>query len=141
MSLNIRQLSTDLHTIYDQYEAEAAHFKQQAICGPGCSHCCKVAGKIDIITLEGLAMLASMRSLPAAAITTIRKNLEKDKLLRSKGKTPPCPFLNNTGSCHIYDARPFSCRQLYSLQNCEDGGPLVHKEAMQLSQKVVRKLQ
>lgn len=141
MSLNIQQLSSELQTIYEQYETQAAQYKEEAVCGPGCSHCCKVAGKIDIITLEGLAMLKAMRALPAAVIKTIRKNIEKDKLLRSKGKKLPCPFLDDAGSCHIYDARPFSCRQLYSLQQCADNGPLVHREAVTLAKTVVQKLQ
>lgn len=141
MSLDVTQLTIELQNIYQQYESEAAPFKEQAVCGPGCSHCCKIAGRIDITTLEGLAMVKEMRALPISSQKTIRKNIEKDKLLRSKGKTSPCPFLDDSGSCHIYGARPFSCRQLYSLQTCKEGGPLVHREAVSHARGVVKKLQ
>lgn len=34
----------------------------------------------------------------------------------------PCPFLESSGECGIYDVRPFHCRCMHSEQICEEGG-------------------
>ena len=141
MSLNFKKLTESLQTIYQNYELEAAQFKELAVCGRGCSFCCTVVGKIDIVTIEGLIVLERLESMPASEAKRISQGLERDRELKLKGKKSACPFLDDQGACLVYDVRSFSCRQLYSLRNCDQNGPLVHKLAVSLAQKVVREIQ
>lgn len=141
MSLDLEKLEKNLQDIYQNYEQESAQFKEQAVCGKGCSSCCTVAGKIDAVTLEGMILLERLESLPPSDAKCICQNLEKDRMVRSKGGKSPCPFLSEQGACLVYDARPFSCRQLYSVRKCEQNGPMVHKQAVSLSREYVTKIQ
>lgn len=141
MSLDFEKLKESLQSIYQNYELEATQFKEQATCGPGCSLCCTIVGKIDIVTIEGLILLEQLKSMPESEVKRISQRLEKDRESQRKGKKSACPFLNDQGICLVYDARSFSCRQLYSLRKCDQNGPLVHKQAVSLAQKVVREIQ
>ncbi len=142
MSLDLKKMQETLQDIYQRYESEAGQFKEQAFCSPGCSFCCTVVGKIDIVTLEGLILLESLESMPKTEAKKIIQGLERDRNLRRKGKKSACPFLDDAqGVCRVYHIRPFSCRQLYSLRKCDQGGPLVHKQAVSLARKVVRDIQ
>ena len=135
-------MQEDLQAIYQKYETETAQFKEQAVCGRGCSFCCSGAGKIDIVTVEGVILLDSLQSMPDSHAKKISQGLERDRRRRRKGKKSACPFLDGNGACLVYHVRPFSCRQLYSLRKCDQGdGPLVHKQAVSLAQKVVSDIQ
>lgn len=141
MSLDVNKLKENLQSIYQRYELTAGQFKEQAVCGRGCSFCCSVVGKIDIVTIEGLILLERLESMPEFDAKTISQQFDRDRALRLKGKKSACPFLNDQGECRVYDVRSFSCRQLYSLRKCDQNGPLVHKQAVSLAQKVVREIQ
>jgi Fe-S-cluster containining protein len=141
MSLDFKKLTENLHTIYQNYELDAAQFKEQAVCSRGCSFCCTVVGKIDIVTIEGLILLERLESMPEPEAKRISQRLEKDRESQLKGKKTACPFLDDQEACLVYDVRSFSCRQLYSLRRCDQNGPLVHKQAFSLAQKVVREIQ
>jgi Fe-S-cluster containining protein len=141
MSLDFKKLTENLQTIYQNYELEAAQFKEQAVCGRGCSFCCTAAGKIDIVTIEGLILLERLESMPEPEAKRISQRLEKGRESQLKGKKTACPFLDDQEACLVYDVRSFSCRQLYSLRKCDQNGPLVHKQAVSLAQKVVREIQ
>ncbi len=141
MSLDLKNLTEKLQTIYQNYEAESAQFKEQASCGRGCSFCCTVVGRIDIVTLEGLILLERLESMSESETKSINLKLEKERKSKLKGKKSPCPFLDDQGACLVYDDRPFSCRQLYSLRKCDQNGPLVHKQAYALAQIIVREIQ
>ena len=141
MSLDIKKLTASLQTIYQNYALEAAQFKEQAVCGRGCSFCCTAVGKIDIVTIEGLILLERLESMPISEAKRISQRLERDRESRLEGKKSACPFLDGEEACLVYDIRPFSCRQLYSLRKCAQNGPLVHKQAVSLAQIVVRKIQ
>lgn len=141
MSLDFKKLTENLQTIYQSYELEAAQFKEEAICDRGCSFCCTVVGKIDIVTIEGMILLERLESMPESEVKRISQRLERDRESRRKGKKLACPFLDDQEACLVYDVRFFSCRQLYSLRKCELNGPLVHKQAVSLAQKVVREIQ
>ncbi len=130
-----------LQVLYQKYEKEASQYKEQAECGRGCSFCCSIAGKIDIVTLEGVRILEKMQSLPESEAKAINHGLEQERSLRRKGKKSACPFLDREGACSVYEIRPFSCRQLYSLRKCDQGGPLVHKQAVTLAQNFVKEIQ
>lgn len=141
MSLDFKKMQETLQGIYQRYESEAGQFKEQAVCGRGCSSCCSVMGKIDIVTVEGIILLERLESMPESEAKEISQGLERDRNLRRKGKKSACPFLDEQGACRVYPVRPFSCRQLYSLKKCDQGGPLVHKQAVSLARKVVRDIQ
>ncbi|MFC1523278.1 YkgJ family cysteine cluster protein [Thermodesulfobacteriota bacterium] len=141
MALDFKKMQETLQGIYQEYESASGQFKEQAVCGRGCAFCCFEAGKIDIVTLEGMILLESLESIPEADSTAIFLGFERDRTLRSKGKKSVCPFLDEQGACRVYNVRPFSCRQLYSLRECEQGGPLVHKQAVFLARKVVKDIQ
>ena len=130
-----------LQGIYQRYESEACQFKEQAVCGRGCSFCCAVPGKIDIVTVEGIILLNRLESMPKTEAKEISQGLERDRNLRRQGKKSACPFLDEQGACRVYHVRPFSCRQLYSLRKCDPHGPLVHKQAVFLAREVVRDIQ
>lgn len=141
VTLDLKKIEGKLKNIYDQYESEAAEFKKQAVCGIGCSFCCSFMGNIDIVTLEGIILKNKIETMLEFERASVNKGLAKDRDLRGKGKKTPCPFLDSEGACRIYDVRPFSCRQLYSLRKCEEGGPMVHKQAVMLARRTVRQIQ
>jgi len=141
MSLDFIKLTETLQNIYQRYELAAGQFKTQAACGRGCSSCCSVVGRIDIVTIEGFLILKRLESIPQPVAKKIFQKLERDRVRRQKGKKSACPFLNTQGECCIYDVRSFSCRQLYSLRKCDKNGPLVHKQAVSLARQFVREIQ
>ncbi|MBW1798940.1 MAG: hypothetical protein JRJ21_11215 [Deltaproteobacteria bacterium] len=104
-----------LKEIYKAFDREAGEYKKSAICKPGCAY--KPLKK------------------------RIKKKIAQNKKLKEKGKVAQCPFLKEDKTCRIYDIRPFSCRQLYSLRECDGRGPTVHRQAVDLAEKTVQKLQ
>ena len=69
----------------------------------------------------------------------IYKKKENDR--KEKGKVATCPLLNKNDTCMIYDVRPFSCRQLYSVTKCCDSGPTVHRQAAVLAKEAIKEIQ
>ena len=60
---------------------------------------------------------------------------------KANGTISRCPFLKTDNTCGIYDIRPFSCRQLYSLKDCTEQGPTVHRQVVDLAKLAVKRLQ
>jgi Fe-S-cluster containining protein len=141
MALDFEEMQENLQGIYQRYESETAQFKEQAVCGIGCSFCCSFMGNIDIVTLEGIVLLDRLEAKPETELHAIRQGLERDRALRAEGKKSACPFLDEQGACRVYEVRPFSCRQLYSLRKCDQGGPMIHKPAVALARQLVREIQ
>lgn len=69
------------------------------------------------------------------------KRLNRDIRKKEKGEKNRCPFLQKNSRCLIYDIRPFSCRQLYSLKKCGEQGPTVHRRAVELARTAVARIQ
>jgi len=130
-----------LKEIYEAFEREAGEYKKSAICKPGCAYCCIHFGSVDITTLEGLIIRDRVNSFAKPLKKRIRKKIVQNKKLKEKGKVAQCPFLKEDKTCRIYDIRPFSCRQLYSLRECDGRGPTVHRQAVELAEKTVQRLQ
>ena len=130
-----------LQDIYDEYENRAHVFKVHAICRKGCAFCCIHFGHVDVITLEGLVIQDWIDNLDAAAKTNIQKKILKNMKMKRKQRITPCPFLTDDNMCLIYDIRPFSCRQLYSIRECSAKGPTVHRQAVELAKTTVERLQ
>lgn len=130
-----------LKEIYERFEIEAHEYRQHAICKAGCSYCCTDVGSVDIITLEGLIIRERINSLAKPLKTRIKKRLAQNKRDKEKRNIAKCPFLKENNTCLIYDIRPFSCRQLYSVQECRGRGPTVHRHAVELAKKTVKEMQ
>jgi Fe-S-cluster containining protein len=128
--------------IYDAFETDAAGFKTDAACEKGCAYCCTDAGRIDITTLEGMAIRAEIRRLPRPLKLKAQKDLARDMKKREKGQSNPCPFLMKNRGCLIYNQRPFSCRRIYSLHKCNaEQAPVLHRPVMKLADDTIRRLQ
>ncbi|MEE8576624.1 MAG: hypothetical protein V3T31_05160, partial [candidate division Zixibacteria bacterium] len=41
----------------------------------------------------------------------------------------------------IYDIRPFSCRRIYSIKQCNQNQPVVHRQAIELADYTISKMQ
>jgi hypothetical protein len=130
-----------LTAIYADFDLQAAPFKNGAICRPGCAYCCTHFGRVDVTTLEGLAIHDWIESLPPAESVPLRQACRRNMQAQKQGRPAACPFLNPDRRCRIYPIRPFSCRRLYSLQPCEIKGPLVHRQVMVAAARIIQDLQ
>ena len=130
-----------LQAIYACFENEVRQYRRDAVCGLGCSFCCIAMGNVDITTLEGLIILEYLQTMPDHESAALKSRIAANKLAKEKGGKPPCPFQNDHGACQIYEDRPFSCRQLYSLRKCDQDGPLVHRAAVVAARITVRRIQ
>jgi hypothetical protein len=139
--MDIQTKQEKLKQIYDDFEIRARPFKAGAVCEVGCAFCCTHFGNVDAITLEGLIIHEWIEALDKQDRIDIRKKIAKNMKKREKRSITRCPFLKKDNTCRIYTIRPFSCRQLYSLRKCTDSGPMVHRQAVELSKQTVKKLQ
>jgi len=133
---------SELHPLYDAFEDKAAPFKAQAACCKGCAYCCTDAGAIHMTTLEGLAIQDAMTGLAKSQRTAIKKELAKDMKRREKGLSSPCAFLMKNKACMIYEARPFACRRIYSLETCSRSQPpILSRHVMAFGESTIKALQ
>ena len=139
--MDIKAKRKKLKKIYDDFESSAQKFKQGAICKLGCAFCCTHFGNVDVITLEGLIIHEWIDSLNKPRQTDIRKKIVKNMKKKENRAIALCPFLKEDNTCLIYNIRPFSCRQLYSLKECTDRGPTVHRQTVELAKMTVKRLQ
>ena len=130
-----------LQHVYNTFESSVQIYKAGAICKIGCAFCCIHFGNVDIITLEGIIIHEWVENLDKSNKADFRKRIAKNMKKKEKGSITRCPFLNTDNTCLIYDIRPFSCRQLYSLRECTDRGPMIHRQAVQKAKETVKKLQ
>ena len=130
-----------LNEIYDEYEKKVHVFKIHAICRKGCAFCCTHFGNVDVITLEGLIIHDWIENLDHAKKADIQEKILKNMKMKKKQRITSCPFLTDDNTCLIYDIRPFSCRQLYSIRECSGKGPTVHRQAVELARITVERLQ
>jgi len=139
MDLNTKQ--HQLKPIYSEFETRTEAYTADAICKAGCAFCCTHYGTLDITTLEGWVIRDWILKLGASRRTAMLKKLEKNRKRKEQGNSARCPFLTRDNTCSIYDIRPFSCRQLYSLKPCTEKGPTVHRQVVELARDTVRRLQ
>jgi len=131
----------ELEAIYRDYDTAVAEFKKAAVCQPGCAFCCHHFGTVDMTTLEGLVIRKHLWSMDPGHRIRFQKRIERNRRAKEKNKTDTCPFLSEEQHCRIYEVRPFSCRQLYSLRGCDGNGPVVHRQAVALARQTVTRLQ
>ena len=131
-----------LDGIYKNFERETLEYKKNAACVKGCGFCCIEAGKIDITTLEGLAIRNAMMEFGRTRQKELNKAFQQEMKKREKGITATCPFLMKNNACMIYDVRPFSCRRIYSTHMCgKDNPPVVNRRVMEAAEKTIKELQ
>jgi len=130
-----------LQDIYNDFESSVQIYKTGAICKIGCAFCCIHFGNVDIITLEGFLIHEWIEGLDKQKKADFRKRIANNMKKKAKQSIARCPFLDTNNTCLVYDIRPFSCRQLYSLRECTDRGPTVHRQAFLISKKTVKTLQ
>ena len=136
----MRDRAERLSEIYSRYEKEAEGFKRQAACQKGCTSCCTVVGNVDVVTLEGIIIRERLAAMPPPEADEIRRKLEENRSRYELRLRCDCAFLDAEGACLIYDVRPFSCRQLYSVSRCDGSGPTVHRQAVALARETVKEI-
>lgn len=141
MEISFEGKKEKLFEVYARFEQAISPYLQQAFCKAGCSFCCTFMGNIDIVTLEGLIITEHIESLHEELQAAIKKKIGENKILKEKGRKPPCPFLQKNNTCYIYLVRPFSCRQLYSVRECSAGSPMTHRQAVDSARSTVREIQ
>jgi len=141
MKTSFEEKKVELYKLYDSFERETMPFRRQATCRPGCSFCCTFMGNIDILTLEGLIVLEHIECQSEEFRGLLKKRIAENRIGKEDGLKPSCPFLREDRTCQIYAIRPFSCRQLYSVRECGDSGPVVHRQAIESSRTTVREMQ
>ena len=138
---NMDGVGENLEAIYAQFERRAAPYRAAAVCRPGCALCCTRVGNVDATTMEALRIGQHLARLPRARRSALEKALSRNRRQKQRGGFVRCPFLQKNDTCMIYDLRPFSCRQLYSLAVCTEQGPTVHRQAVDLAKETVAALQ
>jgi Fe-S-cluster containining protein len=139
--MTFREKREALKRIYESFEQDASEYKKDAICKIGCTFCCTDVGNVDTTTLEGVIIHERVKKFPERLKGTVTKKITQNRLEKEEKKIAPCPFLKEDDTCLIYDIRPFSCRQLYSISECKGQGPTVHRQARELGKATVRKMQ
>lgn len=139
--MDLEEKKKHLRELYAQYERDVAEFKKAAACELRCADCCIGVGDIDITTLEGVIIRERMDTFDKALQAEIKVGLAQNKAEREQGKLSRCAFLKGDNTCMIYDIRPFSCRQLYSVKRCNGAPPTIHRQALNLAKQTVDKMQ
>lgn len=130
------QVLTTIYRLFDEWSAT----KVDIACRRGCTVCCtqnvtitSIEGEliIDYVKARGLAKWFAAKlaeNLPDES-PTITTNEFARACLEEKDADPGhgsfdrrCPFLAS-GSCMIYEARPFGCRSFFSTRTCVPGDP------------------
>jgi len=92
-------------------------------CGPGCGNCCALA--VNATYPEALAIATSLAAeqqervavSAARIIAHARQSPDARSFLAGyRQAAGPCPFLDGTGNCSIYPARPLACRALLATR-------------------------
>lgn len=130
-----------LLVLYEQFESVTDEFKKTAACKIGCATCCINVGNVDITTLEGMIIRDRISQFDRSVRREIRKKLDRNMAEREKGNLARCAFLHGENTCLIYDIRPFSCRRVYSIEPCDGGQPVIHRNVMELAKFTIHKLQ
>jgi uncharacterized protein len=139
--MDIKTKQKKLKDIYNDFMIRAQPFMVNAVCKSGCSFCCIHFGQVDVITLEGFIIQEWMETLGKSDQIDLHKKIAKNMKKKKKRSIARCPFLSRDNTCRIYNIRPFSCRQLYSMETCTAKGPVVHRKTVEMAKMTVKKLQ
>ncbi len=134
--MDISAKKKELFNLYDRFEDAARSFAATAVCRAGCADCCTSVGDVDGTTLEGFLILQLMKSLGDKERKELGKSLKENRRERERSKFARCGFLKKDDTCSVYAVRPFSCRRLYSVKQCGESGPVVHRRIWELGREV-----
>ncbi len=142
MAQKIQDKIEELPEIYSDFEKSADELKKFSACKIGCADCCTYVGNVDITTMEGIVIQNCLETFEKKVKSGIKKKLDKNKAERERGVLARCAFLKKEdNTCRIYDIRPFSCRRIYSIKQCNQSQPVVHRQAIELADYTISKMQ
>ena len=139
--MDLKDKKTRVYELYEKYERLVQPYKSQAVCEKGCASCCIDVGSVGATTLEGLIILEYVQGWDRQALKEINHNLGENRNDKLSQVFSRCAFLDQEQSCRIYAVRPFSCRRLYSMRQCDGQGAVVHRQAVMVGQKIEKELQ
>lgn len=129
---NTKKLYNELHTSMNEFISQN---EINLDCESGCSLCCKVISRIELLPTEAFILAAHLQDILDKnqldnLIEKLYINAEKLKnkdILEAKKEFTPCPLLIDD-RCSIYEVRPFTCRMFVSKSfdlcintNCTQG--------------------
>ena len=92
-------------------------------CGPGCGNCCTLA--VNTTYPEALALAATLTTQQQERVATSAASIiaharqspdARSFLAGYRQAVGPCRFLDDSGNCSIYPARPLACRALLATR-------------------------
>lgn len=126
------ELFRELEAVYRELDARLQH----DTC-PASTECCRFAitgrepyvTSIEVALVErAIARKGGARALgrPPAPLASSEANdgprVEKDKRRLTVVDEEPCPLLDASGRCSVYDARPFGCRTFFCERALRSSG-------------------
>jgi Fe-S-cluster containining protein len=94
------------------------HIAKEAPCKKGCSSCCHIAVPLSRTMAERISQASGRpikKDAGTPAVEFLQRGRKDEYSLQHYGK--PCPFLGHDGACTIYDDRPLTCRNHYTLHD------------------------
>jgi Fe-S-cluster containining protein len=129
---SLRKKFTDISDkIQNEFERNIQKYGDKIQCRKGCSQCCSQIFRIT--QTDAAIMKIHLNELPRKTKEILKKKSEKYNLkIKNNNISPdeyitepkiPCPALDDTGACMIYEARPIICRRfgppVYDYKNPE----------------------
>lgn len=119
--IEIEDVSAVMSTTHQYIDMALAAIKQhkpeldaKLACRQGCSHCCYLPVETTSQVIADIAQHVQSRFDHKQKEQLINK-LQVDKILRKKPLfRAPCPLLDESGSCSVYEKRPLVCRSFTS---------------------------
>lgn len=99
------RLRRHLRLVDDGVRPVVERYAVEVHCGPGCSDCCHQTFAVS--ELEGALLREGLVTLPPAEQADIRTRAAAWR----PDRRDPCPVLDATGRCRLYDHRPRICRK------------------------------
>lgn len=112
-------IAASVHHALDEALADGKARSQDArriSCAKGCAHCCKQYVTVMRPEAEFLVGIAAENGL-----VLDKEKLNRQQMLRegdystAPRKDAACVFLDDAGTCTVYEFRPMSCRKYFSL--------------------------
>lgn len=111
----VRQLHSNVETVYDRHVSAGAAVK----CSKGCGHCCHI--RVEALPPEIFRIATHLQERwahdPSDKAATLQRLADHPQAMasaRSAQEQPACPFLVQQ-VCSIYEVRPAVCRKGHSL--------------------------
>lgn len=112
---------------FDQFcNAWRSEYRQRGgiiYCGRGCRGCCSLV--VNCTALEAVAVARNLTPAQTARLSAqipliqecaAQASSLKEWLSAYRDQVGPCPFLEQDGSCGVYQVRPLSCRSLLATK-------------------------